>query len=201
MSFVIRDKPQPSDLLSDSQPILKSNNNNMDDSIGRDHYAPSNTGSNNGKHRTVTTPTLTAHPTTALDCKFYAMQDAVAIGGLQYTRAPNEAVPSPLTPLQSGISGITMGAGTTTNVLDFNGIPNTIATLYYVGKKADNSAIIGGACDVFWDGSKKALINNQTPSNTTFAIFSGSILQIDSGSLSLINVAWTLVFHRIQTPI
>ena len=118
--------PQPGDLLSDSQGDLLQNMLALDTSFGIDHYTFSNLTVNNGAHRQVSSPISVppAHPATVNDPKLYGMQDTALIPVIHYSRAPNNAVPSPVTLIQSPSAGIVAAGGTSTNILDLTGLVN-----------------------------------------------------------------------------
>ncbi len=199
---LIRNLPQPTDILSDSQVDLQNNNNAIDTSFGLDHYAASNLTPNNGKHAMVTTPSG-AHPLTPTDARFYAATDNASIGSLQYTRTPVNQVPTPLSCLQSSSAGITVGAsGGTTTILDFSGLPycygSVISTFY--------SNLLGQWGMItyyfFWNGSSGILAPSSSGFTRATMQFSGTSLIIqNSAAATLTQLAWTLNFQRIFTPL
>lgn len=116
--------PNPTDLLSNSQGQIKTNFSTANTSFGVDHYAFDNATPNNGFHNKVTTPLIagSAHPTTTTNPIFYAMQDTVNLGVLQYSRGPSNMWPTPVTCFQSSSSPISILNGATANILDFTGV-------------------------------------------------------------------------------
>lgn len=130
-------RPIASELLSDSQPLLLSNNQALDTSFGVDHYPFSNATGNNGFHNKVTTPVFVDSPPTGLppvttsDPIFYAFQDTANLGVLHYSRGPSDAVPTPLTNLYSTSTPLSVVNGGSTTVLDFTGIALCHAVLTY----------------------------------------------------------------------
>lgn len=200
---LIRNKPQASDILSDSQVDLFNNNNAIDDSFGDDHYAASDLTANNGKHRVNTTPTQLAHPTTVDDIKFYAMEDSATIGPLQYTKNANDQVPTPITCLQSSSSGITLANSQVTNVLDFTGVIFCFGRVTTLGNILPANTASGNMAFFGWTGSAGFISNLSSSSLLSFR-FSGSALQIiNSGLISatIDKISWTLTFDRIFTPL
>jgi len=196
--------PQPNDNLSDSQGDLLANNVFLNTSFGIDHYPFSDATSNNGFHNQVTTPLIggAVHPTTAAAIpKFYGMQDTAPLGVIQYSRGPSDAVPSPVTHLQSPSAPIVIGINGTTNVLDFTGIPKAICVLYaadftLVGLSSFTKIV----CSVFWDGTSSVMgINNFISTANLSAQQTGNILQIKNNSgVGLTEVRWTLEMLRLE---
>lgn len=191
-----RNVPQPTDILSNSQGDLLNNNNAIDDSFGRNHYAASDTTANNGKHQVIENPVQAAHPLAPTDCIFYGMNDHATIGPLQYTRKPINQVSTPITCLQSSAAGINLGAGGTTDILDFTGIP------YCFGEARACCNGPGGTwVSFFWDGAILRATANQyaTGGASIFISTSGAILRI-TAVVAVTGISWTLRFDRILTP-
>ena len=84
--------------LSVSQPLLLANNQQLDTSFGIDHYKYSDATANNGFHNSVTTPgdQPVTDPVTVANPVFYALENTVNLGLLQYSRGPSNAVPTPV---------------------------------------------------------------------------------------------------------
>lgn len=103
----------------------------LDTSFGIDHYTFSDLTINNGTHRQVSSPISVppAHPATVNDPKLYGMQDTALIPVIHYSRAPNNAVPSPVTLIQSPSAGIVAAPATSTNILDLTGLVNCYGTV------------------------------------------------------------------------
>lgn len=175
----------------------------LDTSFGVDHYTFSNGTANNGKHNKITTPIISgsAHPTTsASENKFYAMQDTVNVGILQYSRGPSDAVPTPVTKLQAP-SAITLLTLATTNILDFTGMTRAIGTVYFGSMSSPALSADIFSLTFSWSGTAFRFgAQITTPTLSTFNIVSsGNVLQlknITSGTIS--NVYWTLELHRMQ---
>lgn len=203
--------PQPTNLLEDSQGDLLSNNLALDATFGIDHYKFSSVP-NNGFHNKVTSPQFvttpvatlpSVTPTTTTAPIFYAYTP-LDIGGLPITNLPvmhyskgvSNAVPTPLTSLQSAAGGVSLNAASTLSVFDFAGILTPcFCTLMY------SDATVTGVRAmyyIFWSG---------TPANT-FALDSVAVhgvTTIASGTSILINnpgatnytaFYWTLKFFR-----
>lgn len=195
--------PQPGDNLDISQGDLLTNFTACDVSFGIEHYKFSNLTANNGKHNTVTSPAYVAFPlatpsatppvTAANEPKFYGFQDSANVGVIQYSRGPSNAVPTPLTSLQSTSAAIVLAPGTTTNVLDFTGLSRAFCQLF--------AADLGGTNQIFsntiwWTGSAFLFL----PLGTTIvAQSSGNILQIKNNTAgAMSNIYWTLKLNRLS---
>lgn len=194
--------PQPTDRLAKSQQDLLANNLQLNTSFGINHYPFDDISSNNGFHTHITTPLIpgSAHPITTTTTEFYAMQDSVNTGLLQYSRGPNNAVPSPVTCLQSPSSSINLAPGGSTNVLDFTGITGVVlATLYASNIGAQQTRL---ETFVRWRSTGGPFLQTTDiiiPADILSSQVSGTILQIknNSGSQNLANVFWTLRIHRM----
>lgn len=195
-----RNQPVASDDLDISQPFLTTNTNASDDSFGVDHYKFSDLTVNNGFHNKVTTPLVVNSPPDGLPPATVAnpILYAYSIGNsgmLQYSRGPNNAVPTPVTSLHAGPSGINLGVGATTNIIDFVGMPGTLCMLYS-GNVGANPGV--GVAFVVWDSANiKSIVNIVNQGLTAQA--SGSILQLKNTSGLVLNpMIWTLEFMRIS---
>lgn len=190
-----RNKPLPTDILSDSQVDLFNNNNAIDDSFGLDHYASSNTTADNGKHRVLRMPVQPAVPLAPLDCLFYGFQDHATIGPMQYTRKPVDQVPTPVTCLQSSAVGINLIAGGITNILDFTGLP------YCYGEvRAMVDGSIGATNAFYWDGANLSTGAMQGVPLIFNIQASGTVLRIQA-AVAVNDLSWTLRFDRIFNPL
>ncbi len=190
--------PQPTDDLSDSQVALLGNFQQLNISFGIDHYTFSNGTSNNGKHNQVTTPLIVGgvHPVTAAaEPKFYGMQDSANLGVIQYSRGPSNAVPTPVTSLQSTAAAIVLAPSGTTNVLDFTGLSRALCVLYSMDTGA--SPVLGSTM-VIWTGTALSTNGIVIQSLGLGTAISGNILQVRnlSPALTRSNVYWTLQFLR-----
>lgn len=198
--------PQPGDELSDSQGDILTNFSTSNSSFGIDHYAFADLTANNGKHKYVTSPLVPGgvHPVTAVnEPKFYGMQDTANLGVIQYSRLGNNAVPSPVSNIESPATPIVLGIGATTNVLDFTGLTRAIGTVYV----SDFGAIATAICigDFRYNGPivglKFAILNTFSGGGSApfTVVQSGDILQIQNTSgLARNDVYWTLVLHRVE---
>lgn len=191
--------PQATDDLSDSQGDLLTNFSTANTSFGINHYAFSDLTINNGKHNNVQTPLIVGgvHPTTiAAEPAFYGMQDSVPLGVLQYSRGPSNAVPTPVTSLQSTVAPIVLAPSATTNVLDFTGLSRAICMLYVT----DTSHLDSFVYYIVWTGS--IFVLQKVVSNSLSFVGQGSanILQLKNnyGATTLSNVFWTLDILRIN---
>lgn len=199
MSVFLPNIPQPTDNLDFSQGQLLSNNQGLDAVFGIDHYKFSDPTANKGFHNTVTQPPYVATPPTgnppitAANPSIYAFQDSTNIGVIQYSRGPSDAVPTPITHLNSTQAGIVLGSGATTNVLDFTGLTRCVAQLYGWTGGPSNALII---YTVFFDVGNFNLKLLQGDTGVIVAITAGNILQIQNVSGSNKTVYWSLQLIR-----
>jgi len=176
--------PQPGDRLKVSQGQLLGNNQQLDTSMGVDHYPFSNLTSDNGKHKYVTSIDQVTHPSTiANEPKFYGVSQISQLGVIQYSRGPSNAVPTPVTSIHS--PGAVSAPAT---VFDFNGLTIATAMLYAF------SGPTSGTYFIWWDGT--TLTSNQLTSGASLSITTaGGQLIITTGGA---NIYWTLHFERLQ---
>lgn len=168
---------------------------------GTDHYPFDNATPNQGFHNMVTTPAVVNSPpdglppATTTNPKFYAYQQYAALGLLQYSRGPSNAVPTSLTNLHSTASPIVLAADATTNVLDFSGFTFGICKLFAINNSAtaDKSQL------------ERLIVWSQNNFNTLVGgpglipVNSGNILQIKNNTAgTLTDVYWTLQIIRIK---
>ncbi len=192
---------------------LHENNISLNASFGTDHFPFDDTTDNNGKHNVVQTPLIVGavHPTTAAnEPKLYAMQDSVPFGNLNYSRGASNAVPTPLTYIQSDDLPIAMpstGPGKTINILDFTGINRAIFHATAANFKPTEDGGFGrNYAFCIWNGSTFLIKNTYTtltPNPQTFLTFisAGSILQLSNTTFpaqELTQVFWSLNFSRIE---
>ena len=200
-------RPIASENLSDSQPLLLSNNQDLDNSFGVDHYKFSNATGNNGFHNKVTTPPfvdspLTGNPpVTTTNPILFAFQQTANLGVLQYSRGPNNAVITPLTKIYSPSTPLSIGNSSSSAVFDFTGIAlaQCVLTLSYTlvlgSSKAAQQVLVK------YDNAPSFVVLNIVGGRPDVTITtSGSILSITTSSAgALTNLFWTLDFERIQT--
>lgn len=215
MSTYVRNQPVGTDALAVSQPKLATNTNAADDAFGTDHYAFSDTTGNRGFHNSVTTPAYLVDtqvppvypavlPTTTTYPIIYAYQPTDGAGApttnlglLQYSRGVTNAVPTPLTTIQSVSTPITLLNNTPQTVFDFTGMSRASCMFY-----GFNAATVSGTADpraifyVLWDGT--TLYVSQIVSSLGFVVqASAHILQMTQTSgFMFSNVYWTLQFLR-----
>lgn len=194
-----RNQPVATDDLDISQPFLLANTNASDDSFGVDHYKFSDLTANNGFHNKVTTPLVVNSPpdglppSTVANPIFYAYQIGNT-GLLQYSRGPNDAVPTPVTSLNAGPLGVPFGVGAVTNVLDFAGMPGTLAIL---ASGSMGPVGRGGLAFIVWNSANLTITQNLFSGGVN-AQASGTILQlVNTSGLVLTPLIWTLKFFRI----
>lgn len=168
---------------------------------GTDHYPFDNATPNQGFHNVVTTPPVVNSPpdglppVTTTNPKMYGYEQYGALGVLQYSRGPNNAVPTPITKLNSPSTPLVIGPGSPTNVLDFAGVNLALCNLYacdFTGPFTRRTEAF-----VVWNGS--ALTIDTITATGMSANSSGSILRLGtSGGVVLTNVYWTLDLVRVQ---
>ncbi len=201
MSIYNPNIPIGSDFLSISQGQILQNFNKANSSFGIDHYPFADLTPNNGKHNQVTTPIFVDNPPTGLppvtaadEPKFYAFRDATQLPVLQYSRGPSNAIPSPLTKLQS-TSPVALANGANL-VLDFN-LPATIkramGMAYAYGDTGGGAS--RAAAFFWWTGTN--LFTNNVITGGTLA-FSASGTQLNLSSAGAQNGYWTLDFMRLS---
>ena len=194
MSLFIPTIPQPGDNLDFSQGQLLSNNSGLDTVFGIDHYKFSDATVNKGFHKQVTSPNQGSHPATAANPLFYGMQDSANLGVIQYSRGPNNAVPTPVTMLQSSSTPIILAPSATTNVFDFTGLTRAFAIVSGADTVTPNAQSMWY---IVWTGAviqaPIAIINGVLK-----AVISGNILQLKNihPTNTYSNVYWTLQFLR-----
>jgi hypothetical protein len=196
--------PLPTDLLSKSQGDILNNFTSSNNVFGIDHYKFDDATANKGKHNTVTTPLIVGavHPVTAAaEPKFYGMQDTANLGVLQYSRGASNAVPSPVTSLQSPSAAITLANAATTNILDFTGITDRAICKVFAADftAASFSALVRlkNESTIYWNGAA-FFIPGQTSVDLKIQA-TGNILQIinNSGG-ALNNIYWTMQIMRVE---
>lgn len=171
----------------------------MDITYGVDHYKYSDQTANNGFHNTVTTPLVvgSAHPATAANVpKLYSMQDTANIGVIQYSRGGNNAVPSPITFIQSPSTATVINNGAFANVLDLAGTARAIIKGYAANFNSVNATKAAESA-IYWDGTNMYL--RPTASINFGFVNSGSIIRLFNNTGSAMNdVYWVLQIMRVQ---
>jgi len=189
--------PQSGDKLSASQQDLLSNNVALDNSFGIDHYKFSDGTANNGKHETVTTPSI-AIPTTTTDPKIYANELTSPLTALQFSKGVNDAIATPITSIQSTTADATFTPAQTKNILDFTGITRAV-----VHVKADLLAPDPNTSSQLFNVSYasatfKIRQYNTTPASVFLSVTSaGNILRITSAAATT-SLYWTIQFLRLE---
>lgn len=198
MSSYLPNIPQQSDNLDFSQGQLLTNFQSLDTYYGIDHIKYS-VATNSGFHNQVTSVPQSVVPTTTVNPIFYSYQSTVNTGPLQYSKGYNNAVPTPITTLQSPNAAITLAPGASTNILDFTGITYAQFMIYSFG---GFGTIAGVVVIGTWNGASFTLTNVSAiaggiqPTPTA----SGNILTLkNNGASAMNNVYWTLSFLRL-TP-
>lgn len=205
MSTFLNNIPQPGDLLSFSQGQLLSNNAALSSIFGIDHYPFVDTSASQGFHNKVTTPLIGGgtHPTTVANPVFYGMTEtqvgsSLPIGLIEYSRGPNNAVPSPVTTMQSSATAIVLAPTATTNVIDFTGLARCYGMLYAGDlNSVDVSAPYNMVAFVSWTGTVITISLIVQP-NVAQILPSklGNILQIKAGTVSVTGLYWTFQLLR-----
>jgi len=184
---------------------LQGNFNQANIVYGTDHYPFDNATPNQGFHNLVTTPPVVNNPpdglppaTAAGILKFYAYQQYAAIGPLQWSRGPSNALPSPLTRLSGGPVSIPMSGGTTT-LFDMAGM--TRVMLIVNGFNDTTTVNQRGSVNQFVNYSQGV---SNVPASATLqtiqVVLQGTVLKIANGStaFNLGAYYWTITFLRIE---
>lgn len=203
MSTFLPNIPTANQQLDFSQGQLLTNNQALDAIFGIDHYKFSNVTANQGFHNQVTTPGFVATPPTGLppvtttNPILYGFQQTAPLGLLQYSRGPSNAIPTPITFIQSTSAGINLANNATTLVLDFTGIPQAIFNFYAVSMNFPVGSNFNTST-AYWNGAAFSL-GTQTNENLAL-IASGNqlLLKNISGGPAVNNIFWTLQFLRLQ---
>lgn len=166
--------------------------------FGTDHYAVDDLTGNAGHHQVIESPAQSSHATTTTNPAIYGFEDSANIGVLQYSRAPSNAVPTPLTGFCSVSTPISMGATSTISLLNFSGLSIAIVNIYAFGEKVSSGNPVSLNTTIYWNGTD--FLNLGSNTLTIYATSSGSTLRLgNSSSGGLINVYWNLQFIRLQT--
>ncbi len=168
---------------------------------GTDHYPFDNATPNQGFHNVVTTPPFVDNPPTGLppvtaaNPKFYAFQAYPALGVLHFSRGPNNAVPCPVTFLNSPSTPIVLNALASTNVLDFTGFSFAMCVLQAMSDTAttDKTTV---SQQIRW--SQNNFNTFAAPTSSLGVTRTGNILQLVNLGGAPLNVYWTLQIIRIQ---
>lgn len=221
MSIYTRNQPVGGDDLEISQPFLTNNTNAADDVFGIEHYKFSDLTANKGFHNTVQTPNYVTtpsvlpnvQPTTTTNPIFYGFSQldgagvpTTGLGMLQYSRGPSNAVPTPVTSIQSAAGTFLINNNTTIDILDFKGLVRAIAEMTIVSVEATTT---------FFTVQKTIKVFYQNPSSIAGPLFfafdptaqgpTGVFLTQTLTKLQLrnalggpLNLFWTLRFLRIE---
>lgn len=223
MSLYTRNQPMGTDPLDISQPFLTNNTNAADDAFGTDHYKFSDTTSSRGFHNQVTTPNFLASPsvlpnvkpTTTTNPIFYGFGQldgagipTTALGVLQYSRGINNAVPTPLTSIQSAAGFFNIANNTSTPILDFKGITNAIAEMTIVSKQVTSTFYaVQKTIKVFFQNPSSLGPNSffsfdptaQGPTGVFLSqVGATTVLQLTNNFGSALDLCWVLRFYRIE---
>ena len=191
-----KDIPQPNDQLSASQPTLLSNNQDLDTSFGVDHYVFSDATSNNGKHREVTSPNI-AIPTTTVEPKIYGYEKTANVGVLQFSRGVNDAVPTPLTTINSKAADSVYTAGQVKNILDCTGMTRTIMTIK-IDSIAPDTVLISALYSASFSNGVLSAPKALSPLTRLRIEAAGNVLQARNTTVNLSHVYWTIQFLRLE---
>lgn len=186
--------PQPNDDLDVSVTDIQQNFLTANTVFDIDHYPFNDSTANKGFHHTVTSPDQVAVPITTTEPKMYGLNQLAAIGILQYSRGPNNAIPSPITSLQGGPLNIT--STNTSDIINLNGLTRVSAILTAWNASGTTTK---NPLNTFiaYDGN----VYNVTigTAGTLTAASNGTILQLKNNTAgTLTNVYWTLHFMRIE---
>ncbi len=183
--------PNPGDLLSVSQGDIKNNFSQANTSFGIDHSPFTDQTANAGFHQKVTTLPNTIEPVTAVNPVLYAFQKSNATGLLQFSRGPNNSVPTPITNIQSPVTAIVLAPTAITNVLDCTGLSRLIGNLYAFDSL--NPTNVAGPL-VIWNGTifQIGATGNLKVQST------GNVLQIRNNGPSPMNIYWSFALQRLN---
>lgn len=196
--------PNPGDLLSDSQPVLKTNNQALNNIFGIDHYPFADVSLNQGFHNQVTTPAFSTgtEPSTSTNPIIFARQQTAPLGVLQYSKGPTNAIKCPITNLQSPGTAIVLIGGnvTNSNILDFTGLNRAFVVLtvsnYQAGLRDQQIFYIS-----FFNGVGFIFTSIAPVNSTGFRINNTlNIVRISNNNPSTYTqVFWTLQLLRLET--
>lgn len=201
--MVYYDTPLGTQLQNQSSPQLRNNFSQANTSFSVDHIG-FGIATNNGLHNQVTTAACsnpsgspTTEPTTtSTTCAFYAKQYNTNVGLLQYSKLPSNGVSTPVTARQSSSTAISLGAGSTVDILDFTGINVGIADFYAINASGTPTICYG---NVFWSGTAFNFFTQSNSSSPLQVTKNGNVLILKNNSgVSYDNIYWTLKFVRIQ---
>lgn len=201
LTMVWYDVPLGNQKQNVSAPLIRSNFTTLNTWSNIDHLGVDNSTGNFGFHNHCTFPLISgsAHPTTdSTHTSVYCMQDASNVGLIDYSRGPSDAVPTPLTNLQSISTAIVLAPAATTNVLDFTGLSRAICNVYWTNTVTNLAA---GQARVIWTGTAFILTNfTILQIGSVAAQVSGNILQLKnaSGSITYSNFYWTMQMLRLS---
>ncbi len=205
--------------LDFSQSQLLTNNQALNTVYGIDHYEYSNGSVNAGFHNKVTTPQFflnttidpvypTVIPVTTTNPVIYAYQPTdgagtptTNIGLIQYSRGPNNAVPTPVTKLYG--SAVIAPAGVQ-NIFDVTGITRVMLIVTINDDVIANNYNQIAYASFGPGGGGNYRINNListvAPTATKLGVISaGNILQITNvGAVPANNVNWAIEIVRIE---
>jgi hypothetical protein len=200
--------PNATDYLDESQPQLKQNFQQLDTSFAIDHYAFSDIAGDTGKHKVITTVSQgtspTAHPTTAAnEPKIYAFKSLGNIPVLDFSRGGSDAVPTPITILQSSAAPISYTSGTH-DIFDFSGINYCICKFLYTYQN-NNSTNISNCkieqCFVVYNSTIAVggleIRSIFTTTNFVLPVADGSKLQVYAPN-NVNQFRWAIEFIRIE---
>lgn len=184
--------PVQGDTLGGTRDRIRTNFQVIDTDFTVNHIAFNSIGA--GKHKFVQTPDQVTDVASAVNEPVLYAKGTNNLGVIQYSRKGSNAVPSPITALQSPAAFITVAPGGDTTVLDFTGIPRAMGTLF-VFDNVDSSQ--GVAYYIWWDGTtvRDSRISG-SPSSITTNYPSPSVLQLHNGTGVSMNLYWTLDLKR-----
>lgn len=188
-----RNIPISGDSLGGTRDRIRTNFQQIDTVMAVNHVAFNSSGE--GKHKFVQTPDQTADVASGVnEPVLYAKSIfGTNLGVLQYSRGGSNAVPTPVTNLQSTSAPLNLAGSTALSVFDYVNIPRSMGIFMYMGKKGTD---VTGSAYVIWTGTTLIAQTLSSTSGVTISV-SGSILQIsNNNATAMTDLYWTLDLKR-----
>lgn len=182
--------PQPQDPLSVSQGDILENFKQLNIIYGTDHIAY-DSPVDVGKHKTVTYVTQETEPNTvANEVKSFSFVPSTDLGEIEFSKGPNDPVPTPLTSLHSVPAGIDIPTNSTVDILNFSNFSFAIAELYAF--KVDGEYRVS---TLIYDGTSIKLTTGQGVGSLGWQK-TANILQLKNTGTN-VKIHWSVKFIRV----